>query len=724
MVFQGRWDYPQRWIKVLLVVASAIGVGASGQSVFSLETATGLLIVAFALKLVEMKSRRDAYLVIHLCYFIVAAEFLFDQSIGIALYSVLSMVIVTAALVGLHQLHTRVRVSLSLRTAAVLVMQAMPLMLVLFLFFPRVAPLWSVPLPGGTRTGMSDHVAPGDIAALTRSDEIAFRAVFDGPTPPVRDLYWRGLVYSNFSQGTWSVGGVAAAPENAPAGAGVRADFMPDVSGIEPVLYQILLEPTQQSWLFALDVAIPVGQGISLTRDFRLISAEPVHTMMRYRGASYPGASMDLHLPAWLRIRETRLPDDDNPRIIAFAKDLAAESDGDEDFLARVLQFIRVQQFFYTLSPPLLSDTNSVDAFWFDSRRGFCSHFAGAFVYMARAVGIPARMVGGYQGGEVNPLTGHLVVRQFDAHAWTEVWLEGRGWVRFDPTAAVAPARIESGLNAALSEADREVLSSVTGTRFEGVPGLRDVVYLFESMQHRWNLWVVGYDTEVQARYLADLLGKVTPTRVGIAMLLGGGVSLALVVVSLFWRRRPDAGSPCATDIPPICTAARAQRTDACAARNACSLSDARECGAQSRARRHCTAHRSSRFAPLQSRCRLQQGRIAYAAHRIASVAGRRDASRALKPGWNSCRDSCDQRRASAYARRRMAILFAADANASPMRSLLGTCTRKISANGSGRGCICCVIRRRRCSSRYRTNRCCATRLGPRGSSYPHRHLR
>lgn len=544
MVFQGRWDYPRRWIKVLLVVASAIGVGASGKSVFSLETATGLLIVAFALKLVEMKSRRDAYLVIHLCYFIVAAEFLFDQSIGIAFYSVLSMVIVTAALVGLHQLHTRVRVSTSLRTAAVLVMQAMPLMLVLFLFFPRVAPLWSVPLPGGTRTGMSDHVAPGDIAALTRSDEIAFRAVFDGPTPPTRDLYWRGLVYSNFSRGTWSVGGVAAAPENAPAGPGVRADFMPDVAGIEPLSYQVLLEPTQQSWLFALDVAMPVAQGVSLTRDFRLISAEPVHTTMRYRGTSYPGAAMDLQLPEWLRIRETRLPDDDNPRIVAFAKDLSARSDGDEEFLSKVLQFIRDQQFFYTLSPPLLSDLNSVDAFWFDSRRGFCSHFAGAFVYMARAVGIPARMVGGYQGGEVNPLTGHLVVRQFDAHAWTEVWLEGRGWVRFDPTAAVAPARIESGLNAALSEADREVLSSVTGGRFEGVPGLRDVVYLFESMQHRWNMWVVGYDTEVQARYLADLLGKVTPTRVGIAMLLGGGVSLGLVVVSLFWRRRPMPDHP------------------------------------------------------------------------------------------------------------------------------------------------------------------------------------
>ena len=246
MVFQGRWDYPQRWIKVLLVVASAIGVGASGKSAFSLETATGLLIVAFALKLVEMKSRRDAYLVIHLCYFIVAAEFLFDQSIGMALYGVLSMVIVTAALVGLHQLHTRVRVSTSLRTATVLVMQAVPLMLVLFLFFPRVAPLWSVPLPGGTRTGMSDHVAPGDIAALTRSDEIAFRAVFDGPVPPARDLYWRGLVYSNFFA-RYVVGRRRVQFAREPAGRPGRARVIHArcICDSNRVSYQILLEPTQ-----------------------------------------------------------------------------------------------------------------------------------------------------------------------------------------------------------------------------------------------------------------------------------------------------------------------------------------------------------------------------------------------------------------------------------------------------------------------------------------------
>ncbi len=544
MVFQGRWDYPRRWIKVLLVIAAAIGVGVSGKNVFSLETATGLLIVAFALKLVEMKSRRDAYIVIHLCYFIIAAEFLFDQSIGITLYGVLAMVIVTAACVGLHQLHTRVSVTTSLRTAAVLVMQAVPLMLVLFLFFPRVAPLWSVPLPGGTRTGISEEVAPGDIAALTRSNDIAFRATFDGPVPAPRDLYWRGLVYSNFSQGTWSVAGYPTVSADQPMRSGTLAAFAPDVTGIKPLSYQVLLEPTQAAWLFGLAVAMPVDHGVAMTRDFRLVADEPVHTLFRYRAHSYPGAVTDLELPDWLRRRDTRLPDGDNPRTVAFAKTLAQRSANPETFLAEILKYIRTEPFFYTLNPPKLGKINSVDAFWFDSRRGFCSHFAGSFVYLARAAGIPARMIGGYQGGEINPVTHHLVVRQYDAHAWAEVWLAGRGWVRFDPTAAVAPARIESGLDAALSETDRAVLSEVTGGRFSGIPGLRDVLYVFESMQHRWNLWVVGYDTEMQTRYLADVLGKVTPARVALAMLFGGAVSLALVVLSLFWRRRPPPDHP------------------------------------------------------------------------------------------------------------------------------------------------------------------------------------
>ena len=176
--------------------------------------------------------------------------------------------------------------------------------------------------------------------------------MFDGPVPPPRELYWRGLVYSNFFQGTWSVGGMSSAPENMPVTPGSHSDFIPDHSGRTALSYQVLMEPTEASWLFALDVAMPVARGTALTRDFRLITDEPIHTMFRYRAQAYPDVATDLELPDWLRRRETQLPEGDNPRIIAFAKRLAAHSDGPEAFLDNVLHYIRTEAFFYTLNPP------------------------------------------------------------------------------------------------------------------------------------------------------------------------------------------------------------------------------------------------------------------------------------------------------------------------------------------------------------------------------------
>ena len=268
--------------------------------------------------------------------------------------------------------------------------------------------------------------------------------------------------------------------------------------------------------------------------------------MFRYRVRSYPALAMDgaQQLPDALKRRETWYPEDDNPRLQAFARALWDEHGAAPAFVAEVLTRIRTEPYFYTLSPPTLPDAHSIDGFWFDTRRGFCTHYAGALVFMLRAVGVPARMVGGYQGGEVNPVTGHLMVRQYDAHAWAEYWLPGQGWQRVDPTAAVAPMRIEQGLSAALSEEDRDTLSLLTSTRFQGMSLLRDLLFWADSLEHRWNLWVIGYDTNLQADFLEDLLGAVTPARVGTAVLLGGGVSVGLVALTLFWRRRPVQRHP------------------------------------------------------------------------------------------------------------------------------------------------------------------------------------
>ncbi len=533
-VYQGVWDYPGRGVKAVLVFASITGVALSGVDAFSLEAVSSLLILAFALKLIEMKSRRDAYLVIFLSYFVIAIQFLFDQSILVALYELGAIIVVTAALVGLNQLHTRVRPLVSLRLAGMLVLQALPFAVILFLLFPRIGPLWSVPLPNAGTTGLSDQVTPGEIASLTQSDALAFRAVFQGEIPRNRDLYWRGLVYPSFDDGTWRAG-----PELKPS----PADGMPRTALRYD--YEVLLEPTMRNWLFALDTAYPGSPGVTRTADHSLESLDPVFSVFRYRVRSYPESGLNVaQLEPRMRARDLDIDTASNPRTAAFARGLLERSASTEAFIESVLSTIRAEPYRYTLSPPLYEGGGSIDQFWLDGRAGFCTHYAGAFVFMMRSVGIPARMVGGYQGGEINPVTGHLVVRQYDAHAWAEVWLEGRGWQRVDPTAAVAPERIERGLSAALSVSDRAALSLFTSVRLGEWGPLSSMLQFAESLEHRWNLWVIGYDHHVQSGILRDLLGELTPVRIGLTLLAGGAVSLGLVAVALFWRRRPGQRHP------------------------------------------------------------------------------------------------------------------------------------------------------------------------------------
>jgi len=545
-VYQGRWDYPRRWVKVVLVAGSVTAVAFSGVPAFSLEAAASLLILAFALKLIEMKNRRDAYVLIFLGYFIIATEFLFDQTLLVAAYQLFAMVVVTAAMVGMNQLATRVRPLANLRLAGGLILQALPLTVVVFVFFPRLAPLWSVPMPNASTTGLREQMTPGDVAELGRSDALAFRVVFDAEVPPLRDLYWRALVYSRFSDGTWSVGQDPGA---------TRAPAV-DLPGARSWAYEVLLEPNFSNWLVALETPLPDSPAVLLTRDWRLQAPEPLMSVFRYGVRSYPGLAMDVQLDDALRSRETWLPELDNPRIRAHATALRAAAVDDSAFVDALLAQIRQEDFFYTLNPPVLPRQNSIDQFWFETRRGFCTHYAGAVVFMLRAVGIPARLVGGYQGGEVNPITGHVVVRQYDAHAWVEYWVAGRGWVRVDPTAAVAPARIEQGAGAALSQEDRASLPGLAGVRMGSFGPVRGLLDWVDSVDHRWNLWVVGYDGQVQADVLRRLLGEATPFRIAVAVLASGAACAGLVAVLLFWRRRGPSRHPGERLFAAFCTRA------------------------------------------------------------------------------------------------------------------------------------------------------------------------
>lgn len=530
-VYQGRIGYPSHAVKAFFVVLGTIGVFVSGQEPLSLEVFVSMLILAFAFKLVEMKTRRDAVVVIFLCYFIIAAQFLFQQTLPVALYELAATMLVTAAMVGLNQMHTDVRPMASLRLAAGLVLQAVPLAVVLFLFFPRLMPLWSMPLPGSAASGLSEAMTPGDVAKLSQSDELAFRVEFDDAVPAYHDLYWRAIVYSEFLDGTWKVG--------------EPVEETPVVlrTGAADISYDVMMSPTARKWIYALDVPIEQDARATLQADYHLAVANPITSIFRYHVRSALDHMRGLEMSDEMHARETRLPDGDNPRLVAYARDLHTRYPDTREFATALLDHIRNEPFVYTLSPPTLPRQNSIDAFWFDSRRGFCAHYAGAFVYAMRSVGVPARLVGGYLGGEVNPMGGYLVVRQYDAHGWAEVWMAGEGWIRFDPTSAVAPNRIESGLVSALEEGERSNLSLLTNARFDAGSLLSRALLTFDSIEHRWNMFVVGYDGQVQEHLLSDWLGKQKPARIALIMVALGGVCFGMVAFVLFFRHRPVSRS-------------------------------------------------------------------------------------------------------------------------------------------------------------------------------------
>ena len=549
LVYQGRWGYPGTAVKAGLILLSAAGIGASYGQLYGLDPTSALLILAFSLKLLETGDRRDALVLIYLAYFVVGVQFLYEQAMAAAGYQLVATLLVTGALVGLHESWNRSRWRASLRTSAVLLLQAVPLTVVIFVFFPRVAPLWSVPLPdAAARTGISDSMTPGDVAQLGRSAELAFRVEFEGEMPFPSGLYWRALTFSSYEEGTWSGGKLPRAThigEKLIEWGGLGPGQEPWLEALElgprKADYAVIVEPTYQPWLFALDFAEPLSARVGIGRDYRLVAGDPVTSRTRYAVRSHAGTVLDPVMPEWLRTRELMLPPDGNLQTRAFVLNLVRQGLGGEALANHLLQFFREQPFYYTLSPPTLSG-DRIDRFLFETRQGFCAHFAGAFVFMMRQAGVPARVVAGYQGGELNPLASHLIVRQYDAHAWAEIWLDGRGWVRVDPTAAVAPERIERGAEAALGEVALGGDSPFIPEGLRSLGWVMDTLYYLDSLEYRWNVLVLSYDASRQSEVLTDLLGEVTPTRIAVAVSIAGALAIGLaglgVMLAAFRERR------------------------------------------------------------------------------------------------------------------------------------------------------------------------------------------
>lgn len=523
-----RAPVPGRALKLLLVLLVALGVYASRGSMIGLDAAAALLVAAFLLKLLEMHSSRDARVLIFLGLFCVVVGYLFDSSLPWALYSVLPVSALLAALIGLQQTRLISRRWATWRLALKLIGQALPLMLLLFVFFPRLDPLWSLPMPGNKHlTGLAESMEPGDMAELGRSSEIAFRVDFDGPIPPKRLLYWRGLTLERFDGKRWSQSNYSlgrAAPAWQPGG---------------PMLaYRIIQQPTGSPWLFALDLGRTPLAGVRQLGDFRLQRQRPVEQALLYSVQSWPQAQREMALDPQTRQIDLGLPANGNPQARQLGERLKAANATPDAIVQALLQQFHDQDYHYTLKPPAVG-ANSIDDFLFQTRRGFCEHYAGAMTFVLRAAGVPARVVAGYQGGEVNPAGDYLTVRQYQAHAWVEYWQAGVGWRSADPTAAVAPQRVESGPEQAL-ENDQDSLadSPFANRRFPGQAWLNGLQLGWDNLNYSWQRWVLGYQGEQQSQFLSHWLA-------GLQMwVLPVGIVALLTLLSLWllkpWQRRQD----------------------------------------------------------------------------------------------------------------------------------------------------------------------------------------
>ncbi|HSX69450.1 MAG TPA: transglutaminaseTgpA domain-containing protein, partial [Pseudomonas sp.] len=439
-VFRMRARFPTGIERIALVIATGAAAFFSRGSLIGLDGGALLLVATFILKLVELRSRRDGLVLIFLGFFVVVTGYLFDDGLLAALYSLLPVTALLAALIGMQQSGMAERPGATVKLAASMMLQAVPLMLLLFLFFPRMGPLWSLPNPQQAMTGLSDSMAPADIAELSRSPALAFRASFDGPVPERDVLYWRALTLEHFDGRRWSQSW------------GAEQRGKPQWSGRgKPLDYSIVMQPSGRSWLFVLDVGqINEPNSVAMT-DFRFESRRPVTQSLMYRATSWPEALREPELPANVRRRTLQLPEQGDPLTRAWAEKLKREHAGSDALVAALLRHFNREPYGYTLRPPPVG-ADSIDEFLFRTRQGFCAHYAGAMVFVLRAAGIPSRVVAGYQGGELNVSGNYLSVRQLDAHAWVEYWQEGRGWISVDPTFQVAPERIDLGAQDAYSD--------------------------------------------------------------------------------------------------------------------------------------------------------------------------------------------------------------------------------------------------------------------------------
>lgn len=494
-------------ILAIFAILGCIAIALNAKQQGILASMVHLLCFAYALKSLELRTRGDFYQLILLGIFVIASSLIFKQNLA---FSIVVLVLLMLNLMALLQYFSfETKIVNSIKKMSLLIIQSIVLAVVLFLVFPRLSPFWQVPRANSAETGLSDTIKPGDIAQLTRSTKLAFRVEFEQPRIPVySSLYWRAMVLEHYDGSAWSAEPNADFRQvNKPAKlAGLSFDA--SQTNVKPVNYQVVVEPSYQKYLFALTPAIvnPQQPNIKVSQGYTFQSSKVITQAESYQLSSFLTAPIGLNLSRQQQRLNLLYPKGSNPKLEALGAELAQQHVSKMHRAQAVLDMINQETFSYTLQPPLLTD-NSLDQFFFDTRAGFCAHYASAFTFLMRAAGIPARMVTGYLGGEYNDSNdqqnsvkkGHLSVYQYDAHAWSEIWIQDQGWIRIDPTAAVDPQRVNSGWSDQLLQEQAALNNNIFNLyRMKNIAWLRMLRLQFDALDYQWTRWVIGFTTKRQ----------------------------------------------------------------------------------------------------------------------------------------------------------------------------------------------------------------------------------
>jgi transglutaminase-like putative cysteine protease len=530
---------PGRFVRISILIIVIFLLFLHYQTLLGRDAGVAMLIALTMLKFLELKSLRDYMLVVFLCLFIVMTSFLYSQSLWLGFYLLAVVIILFTVMMYLNH-RDRSDLLGMLKRAASLVLVGLPVAILLFVLFPRLqGGLFG--LPGDSHsglTGMSDTMKPGTINELNLSEKIAFRVEFLAPLPTAQQRYWRGLVLENYQQGTWK--------ENKD---GKSTGSLVKYSDNDVIEYTILQEATNKKWIFALDIPISKraglrwGSGQTLRSDSVMHERQQNHikSALVYKFIDMSESELAINMDVSAVTGE---------RVTELAKRLYRQSASDRDYINKVLAYYRNNDFIYNLQPPLLGE-HPIENFMLDTRAGYCEHYASSFTMMMRLAGVPARVVIGYQGGEWNEQGNYLIVRQSDAHAWSEVWLDESGWVRIDPTSAVAPERIEYGISAIrqLIEQGQE-LGNLSQQQLQTVltlsilsRSLKNFKLFWDGVNTRWYKWVIGFGSKNQISMLKWFGFKQANVRI-LIILLVALVSLVVIIQAWILFRRKKVLDP------------------------------------------------------------------------------------------------------------------------------------------------------------------------------------